>query len=224
MIQGFIDLYKLHPKFDLFNERFDQIQKEFRENLDQLEFIAWHDDRAHQEGSGYVPVGAPLIGLQSEKQEQLPVWNKMYDWKDGLRAHKNIELVPTLVQTLLDCGITRRASITKMQPKSKIPLHRDGDPNPPGGIILRGIVGLDVPEEEDKRCYLMVRNRPKKDWDTKDICNKSVAVFQPNHIHAVVNQLSGIRYTLCFDTVVWFENYPEIVASCRTTGVWANLD
>ena len=74
MIHGFIDLYKLHPKFDLFNERFDQIQKEFRENLDQLEFIAWHDDRAHQEGSGYVPVGAPLIGLQSEKQEQLPVW------------------------------------------------------------------------------------------------------------------------------------------------------
>lgn len=224
MIWGYIDIHKLHPKFDLFHERFDQIQREFRENVDKLQWITWSDDRAHAEGSGYTPVGAPLIGLQTETQEQLPAAHMFYDWEDGLRATPNIDLVPTLVRTLRDCGITRRASITKMEPRSKIPLHRDGDPNPPGGIVMRAIFGLDVPVEDGKKCYVMIRNRPKKDWDVREIKNGSIAVFQPNNIHAVINQLNGIRYTLIFDTVIWFEDFPECIKSCRTTGVWANLD
>ena len=224
MIWGYIDIHKLHPKFDIIYDNFDQIQKEFREGLDRLQWITWSDDRAHAEGSGYVPVGAPLIGLKSEFQEQLPAQKHLWDWEDGLVATDNIHLVPTLVKCLRECGITRRASITKMEPNSKIPLHRDGDPNPPDGIVMRGIMGLDVPTEEGKKCYIMIRNRPKKDWDVKTIKDRSIAVFQPNNIHGVVNQLNGVRYTLCFDTVVRFQDFPDAVKSCRTTGVWANLD
>ena len=144
--------------------------------------------------------------------------------KDGLRTHKNVNWVPTLTKTLQDIGITRRASIASMKPKAKIPLHRDGDPNPPDGIVLRGIIGLDVPVEEGKKCYIMVRDRPKKTWHTREIKNQSICLFQPNAIHSVINQLNGWRYVVLFDTVVWFEDYPEVVKSCRTTGCWANLD
>ena len=143
---------------------------------------------------------------------------------DTLRIHKNVNWVPTLTKTLQDIGITRRASIASMKPKAKIPLHRDGDPNPPDGIVLRGIIGLDVPVEEGKKCYIMVRDRPKKTWQTREIKNQSVCLFQPNAIHSVINQLNGWRYVVLFDTVVWFEDYPEVVKSCRTTGCWANLD
>ena len=40
----------------------------------------------------------------------------------------------------------------------------------------------------------------------KTIKDRSIAVFQPNNI-GVVNQLNGVRYTLCFDTVVKFEDF-----------------
>ena len=52
MIWGYIDIHKLHPKFDIIYDNFDQIQKEFREGLDRLQWITWSDDRAHAEGSG----------------------------------------------------------------------------------------------------------------------------------------------------------------------------
>ena len=91
-------------------------------------------------------------------------------------------------------------------------------------VAFNMLCGLDVPVEEGKKCYIMVRDRPKKSWHTREIKNQSVCLFQPNAIHSVINQLNGWRYVVLFDTVVWFENYPEIVKSCRTTGVWANLD
>ena len=174
-----------------------------------------------------IPVAAPLYGEVEEEQEQLCMIEQFgHDFyeKDGLRTHKNVNWVPTLTKTLQDIGITRRASIASMKPKAKIPLHRDGDPNPPDGIVLRGIIGLDVPVEEGKKCYIMVRDRPKKTWQTREIKNQSVCLFQPNAIHSVINQLNGWRYVVLFDTVVWFEDYPEVVKSCRTTGCWANLD
>ena len=46
--------------------------------------------------------------------------------------------------------------------------------------------------------------------------NQSVC-SNPNAIHSVINQLNGWRYVVLFDTVVWFEDYPEVVKSCRTT-------
>ena len=227
-IWGFMDVYKLHPKFDLILDRFDTIQKEFKDNLEDIQFGHWYDDFAHSKSGGiYNPVAAPLYGELDQEQEQLSMieqFGKDFYEKDGLRTHKNVNWVPTLTQTLQDIGITRRASIASMKPKAKIPLHRDGDPNPPDGILLRGIIGLDVPVEEGKKCYIMVRDRPKKTWQTRDIKNKSVCLFQPNAIHSVINQINGWRYVVLFDTVVWFENYPEVVKSCRTTGVWANLD
>tara|TARA_B100000614_G_scaffold67802_1_gene60141 strand:+ start:135 stop:824 length:690 start_codon:yes stop_codon:yes gene_type:complete len=227
-IWGFVDVHKLHPKFDLIHERFNDIQKEFRDNINDIQFGHWYDDVAHDKNGGvYNPVAAPLYGEIEEEQEQLCMIEQFgHDFyeKDGLRTHKNVNLVPTLTKTLQDVGITRRASIASMKPKAKIPLHRDGDPNPPDGIVLRGIIGLDVPVEEGKQCYIMVRDRPKKTWHTREIKNQSVCLFQPNAIHSVINQLNGWRYVVLFDTVVWFENYPEIVRSCRTTGVWANLD
>jgi len=225
-IWGFVDVYKLHPKFDLIHKNFDIIQKEFRANLEQLQFGNWYDD-AHWDGNAYNPVAAPLFGEIEERQEQLCMIEQfesgMFTWK-GLNAHQNINWVPTLAQTLIDVGITRRASIASMKPKAKIPLHRDGDPNPPDGITLRGIIGLDVPVEEGKRCYIMVRDRPKKTWHTRDIKNESVCLFQPNAIHSVINQINGWRYVVLFDTVVRFQDYPELVSTCRSTGVWANLD
>ena len=227
-IWGFMDVHKLHPKFDLIHERFDDIQKEFKDNLEHIQFGHWYDDFAHSQSGGvYNPVAAPLYGEIEEEQEQLCMIEQFgHDFyeKDGLRTHKNVNWGPTLTKTLQDIGITRRASIASMKPKAKIPLHRDGDPNPPDGIVLRGIIGLDVPVEEGKKCYIMVRDRPKKTWQTREIKNQSVCLFQPNAIHSVINQLNGWRYVVLFDTVVWFEDYPEVVKSCRTTGCWANLD
>ena len=223
-----MDVYKLHPKFDLLLDRFDTIQKEFKDNLEHIQFGHWYDDFAHSKSGGiYNPVAAPLYGELDQEQEQLSMieqFGKDFYEKDGLRTHKNVNWVPTLTKTLQDIGITRRASIASMKPKAKIPLHRDGDPNPPDGILLRGIIGLDVPVEEGKKCYIMVRDRPKKTWQTREIKNESVCLFQPNAIHSVINQINGWRYVVLFDTVVWFENYPEVVKSCRTTGVCANLD
>ena len=223
-----MDVYKLHPKFDLLLDRFDTIQKEFKDNLENIQFGHWYDDFAHSKSGGiYNPVAAPLYGELDQEQEQLSMieqFGKDFYEKDGLRTHKNVNWVPTLTKTLQDIGITRRASIASMKPKAKIPLHRDGDPNPPDGILLRGIIGLDVPVEEGKKCYIMVRDRPKKTWQTREIKNESVCLYQPNAIHSVKNQINGWRYVVLFDTVVWFENYPEVVKSCRTTGVWANLD
>ena len=228
IVWGFMDAYKLHPKFDLIHKRFDAIQKEFRDNIEHIQFGHWYDDFAHSKSGGiYNPVAAPLYGEVDQKQEQLSMieqFGKDFYEEDGLRTHKNVNWVPTLTKTLQEIGITRRASIASMKPQAKIPLHRDGDPNPPDGILLRGIIGLDVPVEEGKKCYIMVRDRPKKTWQTRDIENESVCLFQPNAIHSVINQLNGWRYVVLFDTVVWFENYPEVVKSCRTTSNWANLD
>ena len=177
-----MDVYKLHPKFDLILDRFDTIQKEFKDNLEHIQFGHWYDDFAHSKSGGiYNPVAAPLYGELDQEQEQLSMieqFGKDFYEKDGLRTHKNVNWVPTLTKTLQDIGITRRASIASMKPKAKIPLHRDGDPNPPDGILLRGIIGLDVPVEEGKKCYIMVRDRPKKTWHTRDIKNKSICLFQ----------------------------------------------
>ena len=141
IVWGFMDAYKLHPKFDLIHERFDAIQKEFRDNIEHIQFGHWYDDFAHSKSGGiYNPVAAPLYGEVDQKQEQLSMieqFGKDFYEEDGLRTHKNVNWVPTLTKTLQEIGITRRASIASMKPQAKIPLHRDGDPNPPDGILLR---------------------------------------------------------------------------------------
>ena len=72
IVWGFMDAYKLHPKFDLIHERFDTIQKEFRDNIEHIQFGHWYDDFAHSKSGGvYNPVAAPLYGEIDQKQEQL---------------------------------------------------------------------------------------------------------------------------------------------------------
>ena len=69
-IWGFMDVHKLHPKFDLIHERFDDIQKEFKDNLEHIQFGHWYDDFAHSQSGGvYNPVAAPLYGEIEEEQE-----------------------------------------------------------------------------------------------------------------------------------------------------------
>ena len=72
IVWGFMDVHKLHPKFDLIHERFGDIQKEFRDNLEHIQFGHWYDDFAHSKSGGvYNPVAAPLYGEIDQKQEQL---------------------------------------------------------------------------------------------------------------------------------------------------------
>ena len=154
IVWGFMDVHKLHPKFDLIHERFGDIQKEFRDNLEHIQFGHWYDDFAHSKSGGvYNPVAAPLYGEMDQEQEQLCMLEQFDDSYEhnGLRTWKNVNWVPTLTKTLQEIGITRRASIASMKPHAKIPLHRDGDPNPPDGILLRGIIGLDGREQREAR-------------------------------------------------------------------------
>ena len=68
--------------------------------------------------------------------------------------------------------------------------------------------------------------RTRKITPGKTILIKSDKKYESNDytgIKTVTVSKTGAQFVL-FDTVVLFEDYPEVVKSCRTTGCWANSD
>jgi hypothetical protein len=207
----FFTLDEINPNLKLLEERFDEIHEEFMANKNNLFAITWGAEVGY-----YVQNAAERVGKQSSSVykgwQVAPLYGTMNDilsinsdmnhYKhliqvddDLLKVKHNVSMLPILTKTLLEAGVRKRVGITILEAKKEIAWHSDPDPEKPGLAIIRGLWGLDVPEEEGKESFIYLNNNTQK----VKFKNNEYVLFWGRTNHRVKNNLSSSRYMICFD-------------------------
>lgn len=198
------------PKFNILNERFDEINQEFITNLDRLTWFNWGAE------SGYYAENdttykhwkvAPLYGLKKDilRENSIDRLRHLKDFivvKNELIKTLNTITLPILTQSLLDAGIKKRVGVSVISPGKEIPWHVDPDPEKLDKHIIRGLWGLDIKEETNKESFIYLDSNNQK----KVFKNKEFVFFWGRIPHKVENNLSTPRYAICFDVEISREN------------------
>jgi hypothetical protein len=206
----FFDVNEINPNLNLLKERFDDIQKEFMQNKDKLFFINWgaeigyyvRENNAAYKGWKVAPLYGNIMDILSVNTN-IQQYNHLIEIEDDLLKVKyNTSLLPILTSTLLESGVRKRVGITGLEPGKEIKWHTDPDPENPGLAIIRGLWGLDVPEEEEKESAIYLNTRDQK----IKFKNNEYAFFWGRTKHKVKNNLSNSRYMICFDHEIPYKN------------------
>lgn len=211
-------LEDINPNLTLLNDHFEEIHEEFVNAKNQLISIDWGGDL------GYYPrsINHPELSQTNNNNPYrdwrvMPLYGKSKDimvqnqgasyldavatLEDGLIKHKyNVNKLPKLTEVLIKSGITKRVGISHLVPGKEIPWHIDPDPEYHSVKIIRGLFGIDVPAEEGKEAFLEIKG--KDGVEKIKFENNKFILFHGRALHRVQNNLSGIRYCICFDTEV----------------------
>ena len=208
----FFELEEINAKFgELLTDRYDSIRKEFDENKHHLKYANWDPSTGYDgtwnsiEYNGWK--AAPLIMNVDEASFDFCRFEDF--WKQKLKRDKrtgnvifedNTKLFPTLFNTLLECGVTTRVGICTFMPDSYIHWHVDPDPDTDSHVIIRGVWGIDVQQEEGKESCLLLGDKSDHDsWKLEN--NKSILIWGRTN-HRLDNSLTTPRHVLIFDHTV----------------------
>lgn len=202
----FFDPELILPKFYILNERFEEIRKEFTENINKLIWFNWGADAGYYAEHDIVYKDwkvAPLYGLKKDILEQNSI-DRLKHLKDFIILENdliktlNTKTLPILTQSLLDAGIKKRVGISVVSPGKEISWHIDPDPEKPDKHIIRGLWGLDIKKENNKESFIYLDSIKQK----KLFENMQFVFFWGRIPHKVENNLSYPRYTICFDVEI----------------------
>lgn len=206
----FIDEKSINPNLQILRERFDEIHKEFINNIDKLFWFNWGADAGYYAENDIAYRGwkvAPLYGLKEDiitenSKDRLKRYSGFIKIENDLIKTNNTNVLPILTQSLLDSGVRKRVGISVVQPGREILWHVDPDPEKYSSHIIRGLWGLDVKEEEGKESFIYLKDKTQK----RVFKNNESVFFWGRTVHKVENNLSSPRYMICFDTEVSKEN------------------
>lgn len=194
------------PKFNILNERFDEIHDEFSKNINKLIWFNWGAESGYYAENNIVYKNwkvAPLYGLKNDILEQNSI-DRLKHLRGFISLEKdliktlNTKKLPILTQSLIDAGIKKRVGISVIFPKKEIPLHADADPEKPNKHIIRGLWGIDIKKEDNKESCIYLNSLHQK----KVFKNNEFVFFWGRVPHKVENNLSTPRYALCFDVEI----------------------
>jgi len=202
--RGFVDLRAINPALKNLSNYFEEIHDEFLKNKDQLSWVNWGYDAGyygeHTLDSRPWQV-APLFGSDRE----LKSWKGLKNTSkfSEVITHENCDVLPKLSEVLYNCGIRKRVGISVLEAGQEIPAHIDPDPEIPGqSIIIRGLWGLDIKEEQNKKAFISLFDPAEGVAVSKQLKNNQLYLFWGRNMHRVKNNLSTPRYMVCFDTEV----------------------
>ena len=204
----FFNIEQINPNLSLLNERFEEIHKEFKENVNDLLFMNFGGDAGYYMRDDVVYKGwkvAPLYGNYkdiSHVNGNLQKYENMIQIDGELvKVLPNICKLPILTQTLIESGINKRVGISVVYPEKEISWHTDIDPEKPDLAIVRGLFGLDIAEEEGKESFIYLKNKEGVDQKVT-FKNNEFVFFWGRTKHKVENNLSQPRYMICFDQII----------------------
>lgn len=207
----FFDLDQINPGLSILNERFEEIQKEFKDNKDKIIFINfggevgyYMKDEIAYKGWKVAPLYADINDVAQVNGGLERFGNLTEIDKDLIKFKTNVGILPILTQTLLDSGIIKRVGISVVYPGKEIAWHMDPDPEKPRLAIIRGLFGLDIVEEEGKESFIYLKDS-ENNIEKRVFKNNEFVFFWGGIKHKVENNLSEPRYMICFDTEVPYE-------------------
>lgn len=213
-LNRFYSVDEINPKLNLLYEKYDEIQKEFSENVDKLVWINWGASTGYSGHNTTAYDGWKVAALYTEIKDtadlsmSLAIKNlhmfesrygqKLYpDFEKKIIMCHNAKYLPTLVDTFYKCGITKRIGISVVYPGKDIKWHTDPDPEIGNNAIIRGLWGLDVKEKENKNSYICLGE--ENDYQKRYFKNNEFIFFWGRINHKVENTLDSPRYVVCFD-------------------------
>lgn len=201
----FFSIDEINTKLHLLSERFELIQSEFFKNKDNLVWTNWYSKNNYPKIDESPYAGwqvAPLI-VQDRNITHSYIrknYNQSvkFDFKSGAFLLQNSEYYfPTLISTLLECGIKKRVGISVVFPNKEIKWHTDPDPETKKCAIIRGLWGLDVQNDGSGECSLCLGDQ--NNYEKRLFKNNEFMFFWGRTKHMVSNTLKTPRYALCFD-------------------------
>jgi hypothetical protein len=206
----FFNVSEINPNLKLLEERFDEIHEEFIRNKNNLFVINWgaevgyyvKENSAVYKGWQVAPLYGNINDIFSVNSE-IDQYKHLIDIDgDLLKVKHNIAMLPILTETLLEAGVRKRVGITILETGKQIPWHTDPDPEKQGLAIIRGLWGLDVPEEDGKESFIYLNDKTQK----IKFKNNEYVFFWGRAKHKVENNLSNSRYMICFDHEIPYKN------------------
>lgn len=222
-MERFFTLNEINPKLKLLEENFSKIRQEFLDNFNRIYWHNWGYDTGYYGTSVKTysewKIAPIFLNPFSQKNLSDAQWKFMVnsstlqnyqtlsknfgesviDYESRLLLHKrNSKFLPILTKTMKEICEIKRIGISMLNPQKEIPWHIDPDPETDNKLIIRGLWGLDVKEEENNECYMMLGN----DIDSAEkrvFSNNQHMFFWGGVKHTVKNNLSTPRYCLCFD-------------------------
>ncbi len=204
---GFLDeMFELLPRLKILQDNYIQLRDEFRAALPHLEWVNWGADS--EDDTGYY--GEKQVANHNGYWKNVPLYGQGEEFMstqvtserrtDGIVEHPhNCEVLSNFVAHCRKANCVKRVGINVLEPGEQIPPHTDRDPNPPNGYLIRGLWGLDVPEEPGKKCFLALRNPCTNKLEVRHFKNNHFMFFWGYNHHAVYNTLTKPRYVLVVD-------------------------
>jgi len=213
----FFTLEEINPGLKLLSERFDKIKKEFLENKDKLVWTNWAGTAGYHGENSVAYAGwkiAAIFGALEDTREftkemlidTLPLLEETYkqklypDQNRKIILAQNAKHLPVLARTCYEAGIRKRVGISVVYPGKEIKWHIDPDPELGDNLIIRGLWGVDVNQEDGLECYLGLG--PEDNFEKRLFQDNKFMFFYGRVPHGVINNLTTPRYALCFDHVI----------------------
>ena len=210
-MNNFFTIEQINPKLQILEDRYLQIRKEFDDSFNQLIWTNWNGDNDYKQISESPYKGwkvAPLmvdsgnihkneIDIFSRELSVSYNQNVSYDKESNILLFENGKYLPTLISTLLECGIKKRVGISVVFPDKEIKWHIDPDPETPEYAIIRGLWGLSINEEDVGESFICLGDEINHQRIKFE--NNKFTFFWGRTKHMVLNTLQTPRYVVLFD-------------------------
>jgi hypothetical protein len=210
----FFKIDEINARFgDLMRERFDSIRSEFLESKHLLKTHNWDQSTGYEgsinsisyNGWQVMPMYMSFSDVNLVKKEEfLSSFKYQSDMSYSTKPNselvifENAEILKTLSKTCVEGGVIKRVGVSVFHPDSYINWHIDPDPVSDTHTIIRGVWGLDVPEEGES--YILLGDESQ--YESWRITNNDCRLICGRTNHRLKNSHSSPLYTLIFDQEV----------------------
>ena len=198
---NFIDFNIIEPKLQLLIDRHKEILQEYQNNQNLLEykdFTKEQDYSIKYEHRGY-PVTYQSYFKAKHREFDKNGWHVSPLIIQGQNYSRNSEFLPILTKTLLEINLLSVCAINVLDSGIGLNWHTDKD-YIPGVKLLRILWGLDVPEQDNIKSIIQIKNSDGL-VETKEFKNGEFYIFHPLSEHRVENFTSQSRSILCIDYI-----------------------
>lgn len=200
-MSSFLDYKEIVPELERLSDRFDDIHKEFLDNISKLEIRDFTEQQRDYIGKNHR--GFPIefnSYLNAQQTNNETGWHMGALTYQGIAHPFNSICLPILTETLVSIHSILVAGINVLGPGSKLDWHNDRDYGGGASNAYRVLWGLDVPIEEGKQSIFQMMDKDGN-IETKVFENNKFYAFDSNTTHRVENMMSKRRIVLAMDVI-----------------------
>ena len=201
-MSNFLSYQSITNKLALLNTYHNSILKEYRDNIDNLEFRDFTQEQKEyiEEHSQGYPIGYDTYYRAKLRDSSKKGWHIAPLFAENNLYHINTSKLPILTQVLSSIGLTTVCAINVLDPEQSLNWHIDKD-YIPGVQLLRIMWGLDIDENDNKSSIIQIKGNDGN-IETREFKNKEFYIFHPMSEHRVENNMTTPRSVLCIDYIV----------------------